>query len=84
VLGRGEARGPRGYTVKDRLPHHPARGTTWNPDCGFVDQVLRRCALPGPDRLALGPTLVSRYRRSTLFLPATKLPGDDRHGPQLA
>jgi hypothetical protein len=66
-----KTRGPRGCTVKDRLPYHPDYRHDLGPGVAFVEETLRRHAISGPDRSALRPTLVNRYRRSTLYLPAT-------------
>ncbi|MFC0526234.1 polyphosphate polymerase domain-containing protein [Phytohabitans kaempferiae] len=58
--------GARGSTVKHRAPYEHADRATLAPGRCFVEQVL-----DGHHATAFLPTLVSRYRRSTLFLPAT-------------
>lgn len=61
-----KTRGPRGSTVKTRLPYDPSdRSTLTDEGQRFADEVLDG----SPDGLT--PTLTSRYRRSTLYLPAT-------------
>ena len=61
-----KTRGPRGSTVKTRLPYDPSdRSTLTDEGLRFADEVLDG----SPDGLT--PTLTSRYRRSTLYLPAT-------------
>ena len=62
-----KTRGPRGSTVKTRLPYDPDdRDTLTDEGRRFADDVLdsERGLLPSP-------TLVSTYRRTTLFLPRT-------------
>jgi hypothetical protein len=61
--------GYRGGTVKSRLPYHQADEETVTPGRWFVDSVLGE----RPD-LTFAPTLLTRYRRTTLFQPA----GDSR------
>lgn len=63
--------GSRGSTVKHRLPYQAAYQTTVVPGRRFVDEVLTREQFPAGESVPLAPTLLSRYRRSTLFLPAT-------------
>jgi hypothetical protein len=67
-----KTRGARGSTVKDRLPHEADLRHDLEPGRWFVDEVFDRYALGGPDRSQLRPTLLNRYRRSTLFVPATR------------
>ncbi|GCE78517.1 polyphosphate polymerase domain-containing protein [Cellulomonas biazotea] len=65
-----KTRGPRGTTVKDRLPHEPAASATLtDPAWSFATTVLgdeRADRLDGP----LRPTLVTTYDRITLHVPA--------------
>jgi hypothetical protein len=63
--------GLRGETVKNRLPYLPRNRTTVLPGRSFVDAVLATLAIANYAELAFAPTLVTRYRRSTLFVPAT-------------
>ncbi len=66
-----KTRGSRGSTVKDRLPYEPADHDTLDPGRRFVDAVLAERSVAASSALSFSPTLVTRYRRSTLFLPAT-------------
>jgi hypothetical protein len=60
-----KTRGPRGSTVKTRLPYDPDdRDTLTDEGRRFADDVL-------DSGVAVDKTLVSTYRRTTLFLPAT-------------
>ena len=60
-----KTRGPRGSTVKTRLPYDPDdRDTLTDEGRRFADDVLDNTGL-------YSPTLVSTYRRTTLFLPRT-------------
>lgn len=63
--------GSRGSTVKHRLPYQPHHRRDLGPGRGFVDQVLERERFTEGERLMFSPRLRSRYRRSTLFLPAS-------------
>ena len=66
-----KTRGARQNTVKDRLPYQPDDHTTLAPGRGFVDTVLAARAIGTTDAMVFTPTLVTRYQRSTLYLPAT-------------
>ncbi|GAB7052972.1 polyphosphate polymerase domain-containing protein [Catenuloplanes indicus] len=57
--------GGRGGTVKNRLPYLPDDHATVAPGASFVTGVLGDC-----DATSFAPTLVTRYRRSTLLDPA--------------
>jgi hypothetical protein len=63
--------GSRGSTVKHRLPYAPHNRDTLGPGRGFVDEVLTGERAPADPGTVFDPTLVTRYRRITLFLPAT-------------
>lgn len=63
--------GARGSTVKYRLPYQPDHETSLSPGRQFVDAVLAQESIELGDDWIFVPTLVTRYRRSTLFLPAT-------------
>jgi hypothetical protein len=67
-----KTRDKRGHTVKYRQAHDADNPDELTP-CGrlFTDQVVTDAAVPGAVDLSLAPTLVTSYRRSTLFLPAT-------------
>jgi hypothetical protein len=84
--------GYRGGTVKDRLPYQPADHDTVTPGRWFLDGVLEGCS-----RLAFAPVLITRYRRTTLYIPAgdsrasidvdlgwTDVEGDELRLPQVA
>lgn len=62
-----KTRGPRGTTVKSRVPH--ALDERWVPSLAFTAETLDAPADALPD---LAPTLVSAYDRATLHVP-----GDD-------
>ncbi|WP_240696440.1 polyphosphate polymerase domain-containing protein [Cellulomonas sp. HD19AZ1] len=65
-----KTRGPRGATVKTRLPYDvDARDRLTADAREFADDVLGEADVPGPADPRFAPTLVSRYRRSTLLLP---------------
>ncbi|WP_028045996.1 polyphosphate polymerase domain-containing protein [Cellulomonas sp. URHE0023] len=61
-----KTRGPRGCTVKTRLPYDPSdRSILTDEGLRFADEVLDG----SPDGLT--PALTSTYRRTTLYLPTT-------------
>lgn len=64
--------GSRGGTVKNRLAYRPDDERTVGPGRSFVDEILTAVAVPDCHELAFAPTVVTRYRRSTLYLPATQ------------
>lgn len=66
-----KTQGSRGNTVKNRLPYQPDHQSSLSPGRQFVAAVLAREAIPLGCGMTFVPTLVTRYRRSTLFLPAT-------------
>ncbi|MBT8226577.1 MAG: polyphosphate polymerase domain-containing protein [Dactylosporangium sp.] len=66
-----KTRGARGNTVKSRLPYEPGNRATLTPGRWFVDTALATKLIPDSDALVFVPTLMTRYRRSTLFLPET-------------
>ncbi|MEE6261013.1 polyphosphate polymerase domain-containing protein [Plantactinospora sonchi] len=66
-----KTRGARGNTVKDRLPYQTDHENVLTPGLEFVESVLARESIPLDGPAVFVPTLVTRYRRSTLFLPAT-------------
>jgi hypothetical protein len=63
--------GRRGTTIKHRLPHDPDDRYTLEPGRTFVDAVLAGIPLTGHQAMPFTPILITRYRRSTLFLPST-------------
>lgn len=66
-----KTQGGRGNTVKNRLPYQPDHEHVLAPGLEFVEDVLARESIPLAGPAEFVPTLVTRYRRSTLFLPAT-------------
>ncbi len=66
-----KTRGPRGRTVKDRLPHDATRADDVGSGVGYVEDVLGRAGVACAAELDLRPTLVTRYLRTTLFLPSS-------------
>lgn len=66
-----KTQGPRGSTVKSRLPYQLDDRTNLDPGRGFIDDVLTEQSIVCPATDPFLPTLVTRYRRSTLFLPCT-------------
>jgi len=67
-----KTRDKRGHTVKYRQEHDAGLPTSLTPDGrDFTDMVVTNAAVPGATDLSLAPTLVTSYRRSTLYLPAT-------------
>jgi hypothetical protein len=64
-----KTRGARSTTVKERLAYEIAdRAILTEPGRDYADAALGDLGL---DSAALQPTLVTRYRRATLFLPAS-------------
>jgi len=67
-----KTRGPRGSTVKTRLPHDVALRDRLDADAlTFTAAVLDGAHVPAPDDPRYAPTLVSRYRRRTFLLTGT-------------
>ncbi|WP_329338893.1 VTC domain-containing protein [Streptomyces sp. NBC_01352] len=65
-----KTRGPRGTTVKDRIPY-AGDALRLSPDArAFADAVLAGAGIDSA-RFRFVPTLTTTYRRTTLFLPAT-------------
>ncbi|MGY1840643.1 MULTISPECIES: polyphosphate polymerase domain-containing protein [unclassified Modestobacter] len=62
-----KTRGPRGTTVKERIPATGDRQSA----SAFVDDVLQRAGLGTVRSDELRPVLRTAYRRTTLHLPAT-------------
>ena len=66
-----KTRGGRSLTVKDRLEVDPAGGDLLTADGrAYAEHVLADAGVPAPDTAALAATLTTRYRRTTLLLPA--------------
>lgn len=63
--------GRRGTTIKHRRPYRPDDRSTLEPGRAFVNSVLADIPIPGHQAMPFAPTLITRYRRSTLFLPGT-------------
>lgn len=66
-----KTRGPRGSTVKQRLPYDPDDHGTLTPGRHFVDTALAEQHITGSSRMTFIPMLTTRYHRTTLYLPAT-------------
>lgn len=66
-----KTRGPRGRTVKERVPLSPGAPTDMIDEGGraWVDGVLRGIGLPPGVAATLGPSLHGVYVRTTLLLP---------------
>ncbi|WP_265523013.1 polyphosphate polymerase domain-containing protein [Oerskovia flava] len=64
-----KTRGPRGATVKERVPHPVGERTRLGAGRAFVDQVLTGAGVDGVTHLDLDAGLVTRYSRTTLALP---------------
>jgi hypothetical protein len=65
-----KTRGPRGTTAKERVPYD---GDAWwlDPEArAYADRVLAAAGI-NSDGFRFVPSLVTSYRRTTLFLPAT-------------
>lgn len=66
-----KTRGARGSTVKNRLPYQLDDRTNLDPGREFVNDVLAQRSITCAETDPFLPTLITRYRRSTLFLPDT-------------
>jgi hypothetical protein len=66
-----KTRGCRESTVKHRLPYELRHRATLAPGRPYVDTVLAGIRMACYDDAAFTPALLTRYRRSTLLLPAT-------------
>ncbi|MGW4928228.1 polyphosphate polymerase domain-containing protein [Agromyces sp. NPDC004153] len=74
-----KTRGGRSLTVKDRLEVDPAAGDRLTADGrAYAELVLDHAGVPAPDTGALVATLTTRYRRSTLLLPASAAGDESR------
>ena len=66
-----KTRGARGSTVKNRIRYELGDNATIDPGRNFVDLVLAQQEISESHDLTFTPTLITRYRRSTLYLPRT-------------
>jgi hypothetical protein len=66
-----KTRGPRGATVKHRLPYYREYEESVSPARWFVDQVLDAAGVSRAEHLAFDVVIASHYRRSTFLLPAS-------------
>ncbi|WP_207456529.1 polyphosphate polymerase domain-containing protein [Desertivibrio insolitus] len=67
-----KTRGARSATVKDRIEYlFDERETLTREGRAYVEESLLGLGFEHPDQLELVPTLATRYRRTTLLLPAT-------------
>lgn len=67
-----KTRDRRGRTVKQRQPHQGLPDALDQAGREFADHVVVGSQLPGTWGVPLHPTLITRYRRRTLFLPASR------------
>jgi hypothetical protein len=68
-----KTRGSRGTTVKDRMPYDmDERERLTRDGREYADAALDGIGIDHPDELDLVPTLITRYRRATLYLPASQ------------
>lgn len=65
-----KTRGPRGTTVKQRVPYDGEPGRLDPEARAYADDVLRAAGID-PDGFRLVPALTTRYLRTTLFLPGS-------------
>ena len=63
--------GPRGSTVKYRVPHEPGLQDTVDTGRDFVDEIFARHGVLAGGRATLFATLRTEYLRCCLLLPAT-------------
>jgi hypothetical protein len=67
-----KTRGARSATVKDRIEYDPVhRHVLTDEGREYAEAALDGLGIPEPQRLDLQPTLVTRYRRTTLYLPGS-------------
>ena len=67
-----KTRGARSTTVKERIEYDPAHRAVLTEEAReYAEAALDDLGIPEPERLDLVPTLVTRYRRRTLYLPAS-------------
>jgi hypothetical protein len=87
-----KTRGPRGSTIKNRLPHPFEDRQVLGSGRRFVDLTLAEESIPVTGGLVFAPSLTTSYRRSTLLIPATSSRvtidtdlawSDGAHGQQL-
>jgi hypothetical protein len=65
-----KTRGPRGVTVKDRMPYDGDPHRLSREARAYADTVLAGAGIDAR-HLRFEPTLTTRYRRTTLYLPAS-------------
>ncbi|BBC34813.1 Molecular chaperone [Streptomyces graminofaciens] len=63
-----KTRGPRGTTVKQRIPYEGELGRLGHEARAYADEMLGAAGIDAR-RFRFVPTLTTRYRRTTLFLP---------------
>ena len=64
-----KTRGPRGTTVKERVPHRLDERASLDGALPFVTGTLATRGITGAESLELDPVLVTRYHRATILLP---------------
>jgi hypothetical protein len=68
-----KTRDGRGHTVKSRRPHHAPPATSIDPDgVAFAEMAVNAAGLVHRGDLQVSPTMTTTYRRTTLFLPASR------------
>jgi len=68
-----KTRGGRSVTVKERAPHPLEKRARLTADgLDYVDFAFAGAGIDGVDASDLHPTLVTRYRRTTFFVPANE------------
>ncbi|TFD54072.1 polyphosphate polymerase domain-containing protein [Cryobacterium frigoriphilum] len=68
-----KTRGGRSVTVKERLPYDTADGNRLTPEGRrYADQILDESGIGGSAALGFTRALTTRYRRTTLYLPASE------------
>jgi len=65
-----KTRGGRSVTVKERVEHPLTESDSLESDDGYVDFALSEAGIDGVGTDELHPTLVTGYRRSTLYIPS--------------
>jgi len=65
-----KTRGGRSLTVKERVEHPVDERSSLESDGGYVDFALSEAGIGGVDSHQLHPTMLTRYNRTTLFVPA--------------
>lgn len=68
-----KTKGARSVTVKERLAYElDERSILTDAGRGYVDGVLADAGITGVDSMALSPGVITRYDRTTLFVPSSQ------------